>query len=151
MDGKRALVAIGAIVGVAAGARGAAAQTPADTKTATRPAAADNYDEQFARFLREARSTAPRPVDSWGWMTGLSLDARARRVNDLLTIRVVESIAASGTADSALAKTSDAKRKLTRLEQSGRSTFMSMAVMVHALSVPRQAGSGPLPRIGLSG
>jgi flagellar L-ring protein precursor FlgH len=42
-------------------------------------------------------------------MTSLALDPRARKINDLITIHVIESIAASGTADSALAKSSDAK------------------------------------------
>jgi flagellar L-ring protein precursor FlgH len=118
MDGKRRLVAIAAVVGIAAGASVAAAQTPADSSRASKPAgpnATDSYDEQFARFLAEARSTAARPGEGWGWMTGLSLDARARRVNDLLTIRVVESIAASGAADSALAKASDAKASVTSM------------------------------------
>jgi flagellar L-ring protein precursor FlgH len=82
------------------------------TKTDAAPnpkGAADNYDEQFARFLLEARITAAHPADSTNWMTGLAFDPRARRVNDLITIHVIESIAASGTADSALAKSSDSK------------------------------------------
>jgi flagellar L-ring protein precursor FlgH len=109
------LVAIAAIVGIVATASVAGAQTASDAKASkpAKPATTDNYDEQFARFLQEARSTAARPADSWAWMTGLSLDQRARRVNDLITIRVVESIAASGTADSALAKASDAKAAVT--------------------------------------
>jgi flagellar L-ring protein precursor FlgH len=112
---KHALIAIGVVAGLAASGQRAAAQAPADagkpSKQAkqAKPAAADNYDEQFARFLKDARSSAARPGDNWAWMSGLSLDNRARRVNDLVTIRVVESIAASGSADSALAKASDAK------------------------------------------
>ena len=39
-------------------------------------------------------------------MTGLIGDLRARRVNDLVTVRVVESIAAVGSADSSLDKNS---------------------------------------------
>src|SRR5947208_1844979 len=84
--------------GRAAEAQATAAATAAKAAKAT-AAAAENYDEQFARFLKEARSTAAKPGESWGWMTGLSLDQRARRINDLITIRVVESISASGTAD----------------------------------------------------
>jgi flagellar L-ring protein precursor FlgH len=115
MDGRRGFPTVGLAVGIVLAALTAGAQTPAAPATGTRPAATDNYDEQFARFLREARSSAGRPAESWGWMTGLSLDARARRVNDLITIHVVESIAASGTADSALAKASDAKASLSGL------------------------------------
>jgi flagellar L-ring protein FlgH len=123
MDARRTLIAIAVMGGIAA-PRVAVAQEAAESSKpakagkpakAVRPAAADNYDEQFERFLREARSTAAKPGDNWGWMTGLSLDQRARRVNDLITIRVVESIAASGTADSALAKASDAKASVGSL------------------------------------
>ncbi len=37
-------------------------------------------------------------------MQGLTLDLRARRVNDILTVRVEETIAATGTADTAIGK-----------------------------------------------
>jgi flagellar L-ring protein precursor FlgH len=107
MRGKGALVAI-VLVGLA-GSRDARAQQTAKPAPAAKPAAADNYDDQFARFLKDSRSTVARPVDAWGWMTNLSLDPRARRVNDLITIHVIESIAASGTSDAALAKTTDSK------------------------------------------
>ena len=64
---------------------------------------ADNYDEMFARYLKEAhQSPAARPSDAWNWMSGLALDLRARRVNDVITISVVENIVGSGTADAAL-------------------------------------------------
>ncbi len=68
--------------------------------------ASDNYDELFARYLNDARTARPAAPDvqAWAWMSGLSLDRRARSVNDLLTIRVIESITGSGTADSALSK-----------------------------------------------
>ncbi len=125
MDAKPMFVAAFVVIGGIAAVPGsafaqAAAESSKPAKSAkaakpARPAAADNYDEQFERFLREARSTAAKPGESWGWMTGLSLDQRARRVNDLITIRVVESIAASGTADSALAKASDAKASVGSL------------------------------------
>jgi flagellar L-ring protein FlgH len=67
---------------------------------------ADNYDELFARYLSEARATeSARPAaDQWGWMNGLALDNRARRQNDLISVRVEESTTASGTADSSISK-----------------------------------------------
>lgn len=73
------------------------------------PKPADNYDELYAQYLQQARvlpqtTTAP---DSQ-WMTGLFGDLRARRVNDLVTIRVLESVAATGAADSNLDKSSKA-------------------------------------------
>jgi flagellar L-ring protein FlgH len=66
----------------------------------------DNYDELFQRYLREAHTAPPAPPETqaWAWMSSLALDRRARSVNDLITIRVIESITGSGTADSALAK-----------------------------------------------
>lgn len=70
--------------------------------------AADRYDEQLARYLESARrqATATPPAGNSDWMNGLMSDTRARRVNDLVTIRVVESITATGTADSSLSKAS---------------------------------------------
>ena len=64
------------------------------------PAAAQSasYDEVYARYLSEARENgrAGRAL----WMTDLTTDRNARYVNDLLTIRVVESLSASGSAGS---------------------------------------------------
>jgi flagellar L-ring protein precursor FlgH len=73
------------------------------------PKGADNYDELYTRYLEQARvlpqtTTAPESQ----WMTGLFGDLRARRVNDLVTVRVLESVAASGAADSNLDKNSKA-------------------------------------------
>lgn len=90
---------------LAVGAPAATAQPTA----AVANKAADSYDELFQRYLLEARM--PRPTteaQAWTWMNTLTLDRRARNVNDLITIRVVESITGSGTADSSLAKASDA-------------------------------------------
>jgi len=67
----------------------------------------DTQDQAMARHLEAARAPAATPDPSL-WMHGLALDLRARRVNDLVTVRVQESIAASGTADSSLAKSSSA-------------------------------------------
>lgn len=47
------------------------------------------------------------------WMAGLLGDLRARRVNDLVTIRVVESVSALGSADAALDKNSSASASLS--------------------------------------
>jgi flagellar L-ring protein precursor FlgH len=61
----------------------------------------DSQDKALARYLEAARAM---PADPNAWMTGLTGDIRARRPNDLLTIRVEENIAATGTADASLAK-----------------------------------------------
>lgn len=88
----------------------ASAQSPggdAAAPAATR--ASDSYDELFQRYLLDARRAAPAATaPSWTWMSGLTLDRRARNVNDLITIRVIENITGSGTADAQLNKASDA-------------------------------------------
>ncbi len=64
--------------------------------------APDSQDLALAAYLAAARQ-AP-PVDGNAWMNGLTMDLRARKVNDIVTVRVLESISASGSADSSLAK-----------------------------------------------
>ncbi len=95
----------------------AAAPAMAAQQQETKPAKpSDNYDELYARYLAAARTlpvttTAPDTT----WMTGLLPDLRARRVNDLVTVRVVESISAIGAADSNLDKTGSGSASLTHL------------------------------------
>lgn len=81
-----------------------AAAAPAKAKKAE-PAAPppDAQDKALARYLETAR--AMPSADPNAWMQGLTLDLRARRVNDILTVRVEETIAATGTADTAIGKT----------------------------------------------
>ena len=78
--------------------------------------ASDNYDAVVAKYLEAARqqATAARP-DANLWINGLMGDRRAQQVNDLVTVRVVESFSASGTADSNLSKKSNASSGLTNL------------------------------------
>ena len=102
----RAALAVCAFCSVAAVVHG---QTP------TKPT--DNYDELFQRYLMEAhaaKSAAP-DIQAWAWMNALALDHRARNVNDLVTIRVIENITGSGTADSALSKNSSASAAVPKL------------------------------------
>ena len=78
------------------------------------PKPLDNYDELFRQYLAAARATSAQPVaaDSL-WMAGLNGDLRARRVNDLVTVRVVELVTAQGSADSSLDKSSNASASVT--------------------------------------
>jgi flagellar L-ring protein precursor FlgH len=78
----------------------------AEEKKGKKPAASDNYDELYERYLQAARASAPASGTDIAWMAGLSSDLRARRVNDLVTIKVIESISAVGSADSSLDKSS---------------------------------------------
>jgi flagellar L-ring protein precursor FlgH len=68
----------------------------------------DTYDELFAHYLDAARRTTPGEGPNISWMVGLAGDRRARAVNDLLTVQVVENISATGTADSTLNKSGKA-------------------------------------------
>jgi flagellar L-ring protein precursor FlgH len=73
------------------------------------PAAAQSpgsYEDAYLRYLAAARRPEPtgRPV----WMADLTSDPSARHVNDLVTIRVEESISAVGSADSNLGKSGSA-------------------------------------------
>ena len=63
----------------------------------------DSQDKALARYLEAARALPP--ADPNAWMQALSLDLRARRVNDIVTVRVEENIAASGSSDAAIGKT----------------------------------------------
>jgi flagellar L-ring protein precursor FlgH len=67
----------------------------------------DNYDRVLAQHLATARS-APAAPSQHSWMSSLFADVRARSVNDLVTVHVIENIVASGAADSTLDKDSDA-------------------------------------------
>ena len=84
-----------------------------ETSNAPKPS---EYDELFLKYLAEARATAqaPQTPDSL-WMAGLNGDLRARRVNDLVTIRVIELVTAQGSADSSLDKNSSASASVTNL------------------------------------
>jgi flagellar L-ring protein FlgH len=64
----------------------------------------NNYDELYWKFLASARGSKPPSF----WMADLTTDPSARRVNDLVTIRVIESLSATGSADSNLGKSSSA-------------------------------------------
>jgi flagellar L-ring protein precursor FlgH len=82
---------------------------PATAQKSAKPPESDNYDELFAKYLDAARhqpvTVAPDPAS---WLNTLMSDTRARHVNDLLTVRIVENITASGTADAKVDKASSA-------------------------------------------
>lgn len=84
---------------------------------AARPAApSDNYDDLFRQYLEAARASARTPPSPGSlWMAGLNGDLRAREVNDLVTVRVIEVLSAQGSADSSLDKASSASASVTNL------------------------------------
>ena len=94
-------------LGVLALAAPVAAQQSKNGKdAATSPSAtattAQSYDALYQKYLDEARRT---PTPASGWIANLMSDPRAHRTNDLVTVNVVESLSASGTADANTAKT----------------------------------------------
>jgi flagellar L-ring protein precursor FlgH len=100
-------VAIGGVASLLLIAPASAGQ--ADAK---KPAKADdNYDLLFQQYLIAARNTPAAGPESL-WMAGLFGDLRARRINDLLTINVIESVSAQGSADSSLDKSSKGSASL---------------------------------------
>ncbi len=79
-----------------------------DKKAQPPPVVADNYDELFLKYLEQARATNAAVSPGSLWMSGLLGDLRARNLNDLVTVHVVETITAQGSADSSLDKKSNA-------------------------------------------
>ena len=78
---------------------------------------ADSYEVLYARYLAAARQMGQRQPGSLSidWMAGLASDPRARNVNDLVTVRVIESIVGTGRADSTLDKESSAHASVSNL------------------------------------
>ncbi len=83
----------------------AEAQQKLDKNDKVEKIKADNYDRVFEQYLATARSVPASPVQN-GWITNLFADHRARALNDLVTVHVIENIVAAGAADSSLDKDS---------------------------------------------
>ena len=96
----------------------AIAQDAKNVKAAKNAPPRDNYDQLLQEYLQSARlaaqPAAAAPPDT-SWMTSLFGDLRARRVNDLVTINVVETLSATGSADSSLDKDSSASAAVPSL------------------------------------
>lgn len=111
----------------------------------------DVYDTLYARYLDSARQTTASPNGtSITWMVGLGSDSRARFINDLVTIRVVESIEATGTADAQLNKNSAGSASVSKLF--GAETKLPSAVdptnLVSAAADTKFKGGGVTTRSG---
>lgn len=119
-----------------------------DTKP---PKASDNYDELFLRYLAQARATSDATPNADNlWMAGLADDPRARRVNDLVTVRVLELVTAQGSADSALDKESNASASVTNLFglESKLPAWLDPTSLVAAGANTGFSGSGSTNRSG---
>lgn len=146
----RSLAAAAALAALASSAFApiaAAEQTPPGI---TQPPS-DVYDVLYARYLNEARRTTVKTEGpSIEWMATLGADPRARRVNDLVTIRVLESIEAAGTADAQLDKSSSGSASVPKLF--GLETKLPSAVdpsnLASTASDTRFKGGGVTTRTG---
>jgi len=120
-----------------------------ETKKVKPPTQSEHYDELYARYLTQAKTPAPAP-EQFGWMNGLGSDSRARRLNDLISIRVEENIAASGTADAATSKATSTNNSITGLL--GLTKFLPSAIDPTALANTKSdngfKGSGATNRAG---
>jgi flagellar L-ring protein precursor FlgH len=105
MSTERTLIGSALVAAMCWVATPAIAQNSKDDK-GTAAAANETYDALFERYLASARAMSKSPTANINWMVGLSADRRARGLNDLVTIHVVENLQASGTADAALDKSS---------------------------------------------
>jgi flagellar L-ring protein FlgH len=149
-------LAVACVLAVApmAGAADKASDKSSDKKGSApaTPPPSDVYDVLYARYLESARRTPPAPAagPSIDWISKLGLDSRARSVNDLVTIRVVENIEGAGSADSALDKNSKAAAGVTQMF--GAEKALPSAVdptnLVGASSGTQFKGSGATSRSG---
>jgi flagellar L-ring protein FlgH len=129
----------------------AGAQTKTNDKANKAKAAADNYDELLQQYLAEARAEAAAASAPGSlWMASLSSDLRARRLNDLVTIRVVENVTGAGTADSNLDKKSSGSLAVPNLFglESHLPSSMNPASLVNFNSNTAFQGGGSTARTG---
>jgi flagellar L-ring protein precursor FlgH len=130
---------------------GPSGQPAKSDKTDKTAKATDNYDELLAQYLSEARAeAAAAPTPGSLWMATLTSDLRARRINDLVTIRVVENVTGAGTADSNLDKKSSGSLAVPNLFglESHLPSSMNPASLVNFNSNTAFQGGGATARTG---
>ena len=110
----------------------------------------DSYDELFVKYLESARTTTTTPGTNITWMSGLGADPRARNVNDLVTVQVLESIVGTGTADSSLDKESSGSAAVTNLFglESKYPSWLDPSNIVNTTSKTDFKGGGTTTRAG---
>lgn len=85
-------------------------------KPAAPPRPSENYDELYQHYLELARTPPATPQGPGNlWVSNLFGDFRARNANDLVTIRVSETVSASGSAGSNLDKDTQTGASLSKL------------------------------------
>ena len=84
-------------------------QSTVEAEDDDRPREVRELEQHVAELIRQhLQTTTPTSAASRGpaigWASGLWTDHRARDVNDLITVRVVENVVGTGSADSSLNK-----------------------------------------------
>ena len=143
----RYLLAVALAFAMSVTAQAQTAETPVPG-----PTEKEVYDELLARYLSAAREQAEiaDAGPSWSWMNSLALDSRARDVNDLITVRVIESISGVGTADSSLAKESSGSASLLSFFglDSKLPSFIDPTSLINSRSGSDFQGGGATTRVG---
>lgn len=114
-------------------------------------AQAQEYDALFKQYLESARQQpAAAAADPGSWMNSLMADLRARRVNDLITVQVIESITAVGSADAQTSKSGAATAAVPNLFgiESKLPGFINPASLVGAKHDTTFKGAGATTRSG---
>lgn len=135
---------------------GAAAQPPLPPPPPQQAPAkqSTSYDEMYLRYLSSARQLPQtgggQPAANFTWMANLGFDPRARNLNDLVTVRVVESIVATGTADTALTKNGSGHASVSNLFglENALPDWMDPTNLVNTESDTQFKGGGTTTRSG---
>jgi len=149
----RILVAAALLAALATLAAPAAAQSSKKAKLAAPPSTGreDAYDVLFPKYLEAARKMSSDERNTYKWMASLGSDFRARDINDLVTVQIIENISATGTADSALNKKGSNSASLDSFFglQSKLPKFMDPSKLVGLTTGSDFAGGGSTTRTGL--
>ena len=109
---------------------------------------ATDYDAMYAQYLETARRTTADP-NAPRWVDSLFADPRAHALNDLLTVQVVESVNAIGTADASVAKRSNGMASITKLfGLEGKLSALDPTNLASAASDTKFSGGGSTTRTG---
>jgi len=116
------------------------------------PRPSSNYDELYQHYLALARTMSSTPATPGSlWVNNLFADFRARRANDLVTVRVSETISASGSAGSNLDKDSQSGASLSKLFglETKYSGFLDPSSLAALAAQSTFRGAGSTTRQGL--
>jgi flagellar L-ring protein precursor FlgH len=108
------------------------------------------YDVLYPKYLQAARAMSKDDTASIRWMVNLGADRRAREVNDLVTIQVVENMVAEGAADTAMGKDGKGSAGLSKLFglETKVPDFIDPTALFDASSSTEFKGSGTTNRRG---